>query len=164
MSVTSGQAITKEFRTRNFTTGVLADADATPTGTLYVNGTPTADVVTVTRQSTGRYDASVTLPALAVGAMVELEVAATVGGVSDAEMVWSDTVDAPAADPTPAPESVLAANAAAPWEVEVEGQGRVRQHSLKDQIEYDRYAASKAAAANGRRGIRITKLIPPGAD
>jgi hypothetical protein len=163
MSVTSGQAITKEFRTRNFTTGVLADADATPTGTLYVNGTPTADAVTVTRQSTGRYDASVTLPALARGALVEIEVAATVGGVSDAEMVWSDTVDE-AAEVTPAPESVLAANAAAPLEVEVQGQSRVRQHSLKDQIEYDRYAASKAAAENGRRGIRITKLVPPGAD
>jgi hypothetical protein len=59
---------------------------------------------------------------------------------------------------------VLAANAAAPLEVEVQGQSRVRQHSLKDQIEYDRYAASKAAAENGRRGIRITKLVPPGAD
>jgi hypothetical protein len=47
---------------------------------------------------------------------------------------------------------------------EVEGDaGRVRQHSLKDQLEYARYVAGRDAAALGSgRGLRFTKLVPPG--
>lgn len=40
--------------------------------------------------------------------------------------------------------------------------GSVEQHSLKDQIEADRYLNSKNAAKNKNLGIRITKLVPPG--
>lgn len=43
-------------------------------------------------------------------------------------------------------------------------QGEVEQHSLKDQIAADQYLAAKAAAANRKRGLRFTKLVPPGAD
>lgn len=41
--------------------------------------------------------------------------------------------------------------------------GEVEAHPIKDQIEADRYLASKAAARNTRRGLRITRLVPPGA-
>ncbi len=40
--------------------------------------------------------------------------------------------------------------------------GSVEQHDLKDQIEADRYLASKEAAKKGL-GVRMTKVIPPGA-
>ena len=41
--------------------------------------------------------------------------------------------------------------------------GSMEQHKLADQIEADRYLASKKAAAQKRRGLRFTKLVPPGA-
>jgi hypothetical protein len=52
-------------------------------------------------------------------------------------------------------------NAAGPAEVSVDGQ-RVKQHDIEDQIAADRYAASKAASRK-KLGIRLTKVIPPGA-
>ena len=42
--------------------------------------------------------------------------------------------------------------------------GSVVQHSMRDQIEADRYLASKQAAKSKSRGLRFTKLVPPGAD
>ena len=41
--------------------------------------------------------------------------------------------------------------------------GSVEQHKLSDQIEADRYLASKEAAKSKRRGIGFNKLVPPGA-
>ena len=41
--------------------------------------------------------------------------------------------------------------------------GSVEQHSLTEQIEADRYLASKEAARSKGLGIRLTKLVPPGA-
>ena len=41
--------------------------------------------------------------------------------------------------------------------------GSMEQHSLSEQIEADRYLASKTAARSGSLGLRKTKLIPPGA-
>jgi hypothetical protein len=41
--------------------------------------------------------------------------------------------------------------------------GSMEQHSLQDQIAADRYLKSKAAAKKGL-GIRMVKLVPPGAD
>ena len=41
--------------------------------------------------------------------------------------------------------------------------GGVKQHSLPDQIEADRYLASKQAAKSKSRGLRFSKLAPPGA-
>ena len=41
--------------------------------------------------------------------------------------------------------------------------GGVKQHSLKDQIEADRFLASKQAVKSKSRGVRFTKLSPPGA-
>ncbi len=40
--------------------------------------------------------------------------------------------------------------------------GEMEQHSLKEQIEADRYLASKDAARKGL-GVRRTKMVPPGA-
>ena len=42
--------------------------------------------------------------------------------------------------------------------------GSVEQHSLPDQIEADRYLASKEAAKQPQRGLRFNKLVPPGGD
>lgn len=40
--------------------------------------------------------------------------------------------------------------------------GSVEQHDLQDQIEADRYLASKEAAKKGL-GVKMTKVVPPGA-
>jgi hypothetical protein len=40
--------------------------------------------------------------------------------------------------------------------------GEVEQHSLKDQIEADRYLNSKKAARKKLKGLGLTKLVPPG--
>jgi hypothetical protein len=40
--------------------------------------------------------------------------------------------------------------------------GSVEQHPLPDQIEADRYLASKKAAGQKNRGLRFNKLVPPG--
>ena len=42
--------------------------------------------------------------------------------------------------------------------------GTVKQQPLPDVIAADEYLSGKTAAANRRRGLRFTKLIPPGAD
>ncbi len=41
--------------------------------------------------------------------------------------------------------------------------GEVRQHSLKDQVEADRYLASRKARAKPTQALRFSKLTPPGA-
>ena len=41
--------------------------------------------------------------------------------------------------------------------------GEVEQHSLKDQIEADRYLASKKAANSNGSGIRVSKMKASGA-
>ena len=52
-------------------------------------------------------------------------------------------------------------NATAPAEASVDGQS-VKQHSLRDQIAADRYVSSRSAAKK-RLGIRMTRVVPPGA-
>ena len=41
--------------------------------------------------------------------------------------------------------------------------GSMQQHSIPDQIAADRYLASKKAARARSMGIRLTKVVPPGA-
>jgi len=41
--------------------------------------------------------------------------------------------------------------------------GSMEQHSLPDQIAADRYLASKKAARSKGLGVRLTKVVPPGA-
>jgi hypothetical protein len=93
MSVRSAQSITKVFTTRRFDTGAATNADSTPTGTLYVNGTADGASVTVTNITTGLYKAAVTLPTLALNDIVDLRISATVNSVTDNAVVWSDTKD-----------------------------------------------------------------------
>jgi hypothetical protein len=42
--------------------------------------------------------------------------------------------------------------------------GSVEQHKLAEQIEADRYLASKEAVKSKKRGLRFNKLVPPGAE
>lgn len=56
----------------------------------------------------------------------------------------------------------IAENARAPRRVRGD-EGEVEEQPLKDQIEADRYLAARQAAANKHRGLRLTKLNPPGA-
>ncbi|MGE3182139.1 MAG: hypothetical protein AB7N71_10945 [Phycisphaerae bacterium] len=42
--------------------------------------------------------------------------------------------------------------------------GSIEQHSLKDQIEADRYLNSKKAVNAKQRGLRFSKLVPPGTE
>ena len=58
-------------------------------------------------------------------------------------------------------DDTLQKKADQPKSAEVDGQ-KVEQHSLKDQIELDRYLASKKAIRSGR-GFRITKMKSGGA-
>jgi len=53
-------------------------------------------------------------------------------------------------------------NAGDPKHVEADGVV-ADQHPLPDQIEADRYLRSREAAEKPHRGLRFTKLIPPGA-
>jgi hypothetical protein len=93
MSVRSAQSVTKVFTTRRFDTGAATNADSTPAGTLYVNGTANGATVTVTNITTGVYKAAVTLPTLAVGDVVDLRISATVNAVTDNAVVWVDAKD-----------------------------------------------------------------------
>lgn len=93
MSVRSAQSITKVFTTRRFDTGAATNADSTPTGTLYVNGTANGATVTVTNITTGIYKAAVTLPTLTLNDVVDLRINATVNSVTDNSVIWSETKD-----------------------------------------------------------------------
>jgi hypothetical protein len=59
-------------------------------------------------------------------------------------------------------ENAMLQSALGPASAETDGT-RVTQHNLKDQIELDRYLASKQAAQKGGLGIILKKLSPPGA-
>lgn len=56
----------------------------------------------------------------------------------------------------------MLANAAGPKKVTGDT-GSVEQHSIKDLIEAEKFAGAKEAVASVNRGLRFTKLVPPGA-
>ena len=58
-------------------------------------------------------------------------------------------------------EQAIKDNAAGPKRARGDS-GEVEQHSLKDQIEVDRYLNSKAAAKKKGLGIKMAKAVPPG--
>lgn len=61
--------------------------------------------------------------------------------------------------------ATLALTTALAGPAEVSGDaGSVKQHSLGDLIEADKYLAAKCASRTARRGLRVTKLIPSGTD
>jgi hypothetical protein len=66
---------------------------------------------------------------------------------------------------TPVPENLentIEDNAKGPKRVRGDS-GEMEQHSLKDQIEADRYINSKKAVKKKDLGLRMSKLVPPGA-
>ena len=63
-------------------------------------------------------------------------------------------------DPAPNLNQTIRDNAAQPAKASVDGQS-VEQHPLKDQIEADRYLASKEAARKPGLGIKFAKIVPP---
>jgi len=94
MGVKSGQALAPSFVTSNATTGAAADATGDPVGTLYVDGAANAAVCTITKPAgTGIYKCAVTLPALTVGQVVAVHIAATVAGVAGAGFIFQDVAD-----------------------------------------------------------------------
>lgn len=60
-------------------------------------------------------------------------------------------------------EQAIRDNAAGPKRAQGDS-GSVEQHSLKDQIDADRYLASKQAAARPSKALRLTRLVPPGVE
>jgi len=58
-------------------------------------------------------------------------------------------------------EQTIRENAAGPKRAQGDS-GSVEQHPLTEQIEADRYLASKEAVKNPAKGLRFTKLVPPG--
>lgn len=63
--------------------------------------------------------------------------------------------------PEPDLEDVIRENAAGPASASGDS-GSMQQHNLKDQIEADKYLAAKAAVQTPSRGIRFSRVIPPG--
>lgn len=59
-------------------------------------------------------------------------------------------------------EQSIRDNAAGPAEAHGDA-GGMKQHSLKDQIEADRYLASKEATKKKHRGLRLSRISTPGA-
>jgi hypothetical protein len=59
-------------------------------------------------------------------------------------------------------EQPIRDNAAGPAKASGDS-GSMEQHSLADQIETDRYLASKQAAKTKHRGLRLSRIVPPGA-
>ena len=60
-------------------------------------------------------------------------------------------------------EEAIVESAKGPAKSAGDGQS-MEQHPLRDLIDADRYLAGKEAVGKPRRGLRFTKLIPPGAD
>ena len=91
-----GEAYSKSF-TVAASDGAATDADATPTGTVLVNGATNAATVTISHTATGLYKASVAAIPGSAGDQVELLIAAAVGGVSVQSIV--DAIRLTAFDP-----------------------------------------------------------------
>lgn len=90
MSVKSGGTWTGVHATLA-ATGALTAASVGPVGTLYLNGTANAAVVTVT--GANPYKWSVTLPTLVAGDCVALYLASTVADVATGTIVAQDVAD-----------------------------------------------------------------------
>ncbi len=85
----TGDVVTADFTTQTPSTGAATDADSTPTATLVINGTDSGTSVTVTNKATGSYKAAVTLPTIADSDLIQIRVAATVGGIAGKGVVWA---------------------------------------------------------------------------
>jgi hypothetical protein len=96
----SGDEIAVRFYCRKNASLELVDADSLPAAVLLVNGVASPAVVTVTKPATGTYLASVTLPTITDGDVLQLCVTATVSEKNQGGTIWfgvgctSRTVDA----------------------------------------------------------------------
>jgi len=59
-------------------------------------------------------------------------------------------------------EKSIKENAVGPKSAESDGQ-KVEQHSIAEQIEADRYLNSKQAMKKRNLGLKVIRIIPPGA-
>lgn len=59
-------------------------------------------------------------------------------------------------------KDAIVANATGPKRAQDDA-GSVEQHTLPDQIEAARFVQGSEAAAKPHRGLRFTRLVPPGA-
>lgn len=88
-----GEVIAVQFAVSDPASAGLVDADATPTVKLLINAVPNAASVVVTREDpavTGWYIATVTLPAVSEGDVLQLRVSpATVATVKGGGIIWS---------------------------------------------------------------------------
>ena len=75
-----------------------------------------------------------------------------------ADGIWDENPSG--VDPSPNLRDAIRENALGPKRVQGDA-GSVEQHSLKDQIEAERFLASKEATRRGL-GIRLVKLRPDG--
>lgn len=66
-------------------------------------------------------------------------------------------------DPAPDLEQAIRDNAAGPKRAQGDA-GSVEQHSLTDQIDAAKFLASAEAAKWPAKALRLTRLIPPGAE
>lgn len=60
-------------------------------------------------------------------------------------------------------DDVIQENAQGPAKVSGDS-GSMETHPLKDQIDADRYLQSKKASRKKSLGLRIAKIVPPGAE
>jgi hypothetical protein len=95
MSYKPSDSYSKEFVTSSPTTGAAADADSTPAATADFDGSGTGSMaLTVTHIDTGRYKITGTIPAGRVkGDVLNVSVAATVGGVAGKAIVDTQVLD-----------------------------------------------------------------------
>lgn len=115
MGVKSGQVVVQQFPAYNGSSP--SNTDQLPVGTLVVNGADANASVGVTNLATGRYQFTVTLPALAVGDGVQVRMSGNISGgstvVTDTNgYVWSDTCTATAAGNVPADVQAVLGNPA----------------------------------------------------
>ena len=59
-------------------------------------------------------------------------------------------------------EQAIRDNAQGPAEAHGDS-GGMKQHKPRDQIEADRYLSAKRAARSKTLGLRMTRIVPPGA-
>jgi hypothetical protein len=95
MSFKPSDSYSKEFVTSSPTTGAATNADATPVATADLDGSGTGTMaLTVTNLDTGRYKVTGTIPAGRVrGDVLNVSVAATVGGVAGKAIVDTQVLD-----------------------------------------------------------------------
>lgn len=153
--------------------GAAVDADTTPTVMAARNGVDDATwLFTVTNVALSRYRVSTTIPLVYLpGDILTIVGTALVGGVTATAVidefilgtppVGSAPVETPTETPTLTPAEAIAAAIASPARVRGDA-GEVEARSLPDLIAAANYLASVDAATKGRRGLRITRLIPDG--